>query len=146
MRPAQNAGPFAYATRAGLSLLACASAGLILAYPAWATAADPTHLSVVELFQSQGCSSCPPANANVIALSDRPDILTLSFDVTYWDHLGWRDTFGSPAFTKRQWAYAHAFRRREVATPEVVVNGRGDVVGDRRNAIEALIQRFADAK
>ncbi|MEN3177307.1 DUF1223 domain-containing protein [Gluconobacter sp. OJA] len=91
-----------------------------------AMAADPDHPTVVELFQSQGCSSCPPANANLLALSDRPDLLTLSWEVTYWDDLGWKDTFSAPAFTARQWDYAHAFHRREVFTPEIVVNGRAD--------------------
>src|SRR5271154_6301358 len=80
------------------------------------TAADRDHPTVVELFQSQGCSSCPPANANLVALSDRPDLLTLSFGVTYWDQLGWKDTFASPKYTARQWDYAHAFHRAEVYT------------------------------
>ena len=61
-----------------------------------ASAADRDHPTVVELFQSQGCSSCPPANANVMALADRPDVLALSFQVTYWDQLGWKDTFAKP--------------------------------------------------
>ena len=69
------------------------------------------NLTVVELFQSQGCAACLPADANVIALADRPDLLTLSFGVTYWDHLGWRDTFASEQYTNRQWDYARAFRR-----------------------------------
>jgi hypothetical protein len=99
--------------------------------------------TVVELFQSQGCSSCPPANANVMALSDRPDLLTLSFGVTYWDQLGWKDTFASPQFTARQWDYAHAFHRAEVFTPEVVVNGHADVVGVDRGELEELIARQA---
>ena len=60
-----------------------------------AHAADPTNPTVVELFQSQGCSSCPPANANLNALSERPDVLALSFAVTYWDRLGWKDTFAN---------------------------------------------------
>ena len=106
-------------------------------------AADRAHPTVVELFQSQGCSSCPPANANVIALSDRPDLLTLSFEVTYWDDLGWKDTFGSPLYTARQWDYAHGFRRAQVFTPQVVVNGRADVVGTDRGELEALIAREA---
>ena len=109
--------------------------------PGAALAADAAHPTVVELFQSQGCSSCPPANANVMALSDRPDLLTLSWQVTYWDQLGWKDTFASPLYTARQWDYAHAFHRSEVATPEVVVNGRADVVGQDRQALEALIRR-----
>jgi hypothetical protein len=95
----------------------------------------------VELFQSQGCSSCPPANANAIALSNRPDLLVLSFGVTYWDQLGWKDTFASPQYTRRQWDYAHALRHTDVWTPQVVVNGRADVVGVRREELEALIRR-----
>ena len=108
-----------------------------------ASAAIVKPLTVVELFQSQGCSDCPPANANVMALSDRPDLLTLSFGVTYWDQLGWKDTFASPQYTARQWDYAHAFRRQEVFTPEVVVNGSADVVGRNRAELEALIGRAA---
>lgn len=65
--------------------------------------AQGQNLTVVELFQSQGCASCPPADTNVIALSDRPDLLTLSFGVTYWDHQGWKDTFASEQYTNRQW-------------------------------------------
>lgn len=106
-----------------------------------ALAADSSHPTVVELFQSQGCSSCPPANANAMALSDRPDLLVLSFGVTYWDQLGWKDTFASPRFTQRQWDYAHALHHTQVWTPQVVVNGRADVVGVRRGELEALIRR-----
>ena len=103
------------------------------------------QLTVVELFQSQDCSDCPPANANMLALSDRPDLLTLSFGVTYWDQLGWKDTFASPQFTARQWDYARAFSRNEVFTPEVVVNGRADVVGANRAELDALIDRESTA-
>jgi hypothetical protein len=76
-----------------------------------------------------------------LAIADRPDILALSWQVTYWDQLGWKDTFGKAAFTARQWDYAHAFHRVEVGTPEVVVNGRDDVVGARRGELEDLIRR-----
>jgi hypothetical protein len=106
-----------------------------------AVAADAMHPAVVELFQSQGCSSCPPANANVLSLADRPDLLVLSWQVTYWDNLGWKDTFGKPEFTARQWDYAHALHRWEVGTPQVVVNGRADVVGSRRDELVALITK-----
>ena len=119
---------------------ALASLAGLVAVPE-ARAADAAHPAVVELFQSQGCSSCPPANARVMALADRPDVLALSWQVTYWDQLGWRDTFGSPAFTARQWGYAHAWKRAQVATPEVVVNGRADAIGSRRGEVEALIAR-----
>ena len=115
-------------------VLAMTSAGL-------ANAADAAHPTVVELFQSQGCSSCPPANANVMALGDRPDLLTLSFGVTYWDQLGWKDTFASPKFTARQWDYARGLHHDGVGTPQVVVNGRADVVGQDRGQLEALIRQ-----
>jgi hypothetical protein len=104
-------------------------------------AADADHPVVVELFQSQGCSSCPPANTNVNALSERPDVLALSFAVTYWDALGWKDTFAKAQFTSRQWEYAHALRHESVFTPQVVVNGRVDGVGTERSEIEALTHR-----
>lgn len=104
-----------------------------------ALAADAAHPTVIELYQSQGCSSCPPANANVLALSSRPDVLALSFQVTYWDNLGWKDTFAAPQNTARQWDYAHAFRHDQVWTPQVIVNGRTDVVGTRHGEIERAI-------
>jgi hypothetical protein len=106
-----------------------------------AHAADPVHPTVVELFQSQGCSSCPPANANVNALSQRGDVLALSFAVTYWDRLGWKDTFAKPQFTERQWQYARAMREQDVYTPQVVVNGRVAGVGAEAGEIEGLISR-----
>ena len=67
-----------------------------------ALAADAAHPTVIELFQSQGCSSCPPANASLIQFSQRSDVLALNFAVTYWDRLGWKDTFATPQYTQRQ--------------------------------------------
>jgi hypothetical protein len=98
---------------------------------------------VVELFQSQGCSSCPPANANLNALADRPDVLALSFGVTYWDYLGWKDTFAKKQFTDRQWDYARARRRGEVWTPQVYVDGRSDIVGVDRAELDAAVKDAA---
>ncbi len=98
-------------------------------------------LAVVELFQSQGCSSCPPANANVNALSERPGVLALSFAVTYWDHLGWRDTFAKQAFTARQYDYSRGLRHSNVYTPQVVLNGREDLTGINRGDLEAAVAR-----
>lgn len=117
-------------------------AGLLAILPPGspARAADAAHPTVIELFQSQGCSSCPPANANVLALADRPDLLTLSWQVTYWDSLGWKDTFGDPAFTRRQYEYAAALGHDGVFTPDVVVNGRSDVVGSNRDELAALVR------
>lgn len=91
--------------------------------------ADAALLTVIELFQSQGCSSCPPANANVNALADRPGVLALSFAVTYWDQLGWKDRFAQPAFTQRQRDYATSGQSDGVYTPQVVINGSRAVVG-----------------
>ena len=112
-----------------------------------ARAGDPRRLTVVELFTSQGCSSCPPANANLIELSKRPDVLTLSFSVTYWDRLGWKDTFGRPEFTDRQVTYEAPLGRDGPFTPQMVVNGRADAVGNRISEVERIIaeQRGGDA-
>jgi hypothetical protein len=104
-------------------------------------AADASHPTVVELFQSQGCSSCPPANANVNALAVRPDVLALYYAVTYWDGLGWKDVFAQPAFTARQWDYARALGNAQVWTPQVIVNGRATVVGSQRAALDTLIAK-----
>jgi hypothetical protein len=114
-----------------ISLAALAVAGPL--------SAQPRGLTVVELFTSQGCSSCPPANANVMALSSRPDVLALSFNVTYWDQLGWKDTFAQPAYTQRQVDYERGLNREGPFTPQVVVDGRRDVVGNVRSEIEELI-------
>ena len=101
-----------------------------------ATARAPV---LVELFQSQGCSSCPPANAAVNAIVDRPDVVALSFAVTYWDRLGWKDTFAKPQFTARQWEYAHANGRPQVATPQVWVNGATTIVGSNPRQLAQTI-------
>ena len=104
-------------------LLAAAAAAL----------AGPVHAAatqqVIELYQSQGCSSCPPANAVLNSLADRKDLITLSFAVTYWDYLGWKDSFAQPAFTERQKDYMTAYKRPNVSTPQMVINGRGFIVG-----------------
>ncbi|MFL6765046.1 MAG: DUF1223 domain-containing protein [Sphingomicrobium sp.] len=96
---------------------------------------------VLEEFQSQGCSSCPPANANVNALADRPEVLALSYAVTYWDQLGWKDTFDRSAFTQRQWDYAHHAGRGNVATPQVIVNGTSAIVGSDRAELLQILAR-----
>ena len=109
--------------------------GLALSLSAGATA-QPKPLTVVELFTSQGCSSCPPANANLAILAGRPDMLALSFGVTYWDDLGWKDTFASKAYTDRQWEYAHGLKHPNIFTPQIVINGRKDVVGTTLGEID----------
>lgn len=79
---------------------------------------------VVELFTSQGCSSCPPADAMMARLAQQPDVLPLSFHVDYWDYLGWPDSFARPEFTRRQLAYARAAGERSVYTPQLIVDGQ----------------------
>ena len=79
---------------------------------------------MVELFTSQGCSSCPPADALLVDLARQPDIVALSLPVNYWDYLGWKDTLAHVAFTERQKAYAHARSDRQVFTPQMIVNGK----------------------
>jgi hypothetical protein len=123
--------------------LGVVSAGLavLAAPPSDALAADAAHPTVVELFQSQGCSSCPPAAANVAAIGDRADVLALSFAVDYWDRLGWKDTFSKPAWTARQYAYARAMGRDGVYTPQVVVNGRVEGDGLDPAGLAGLLSR-----
>jgi hypothetical protein len=104
--------------------------------PAIATAAQPV---VLELFQSQGCSSCPPALAVLNEVANRPDVLALNFAVTYWDQLGWKDSFAQPAFTARQWDYARAGGRGNVQTPQLIVDGRQAILGSRKNEVDAAI-------
>jgi hypothetical protein len=96
---------------------------------------------VVELFTSEGCSSCPPADALLAELASRPGVLALSFHVDYWDRLGWRDPFSSPAATERQQRYAELLRLATVYTPQMVVDGRWQAVGSDH----AEVQRALDA-
>jgi hypothetical protein len=95
--------------------------------------------AVVELFTSQGCSSCPPADALMVELAKRPELVTLTFPVDYWDYLGWKDTLAHPAFTARQRAYAHRRSDRQVYTPQAIVNGTKPCVGSDQAQIESLI-------
>ena len=107
--------------------------------------ADPPR-AVVELFTSQGCSSCPPADAVLADLARQKDIVALSFPVNYWDYLGWKDTLAHAAFTERQKAYAHARSDRQVFTPQMIVNGRKSCVGSDRAQIEKSIQAASDGR
>ena len=106
--------------------------------------------AVVELFTSQGCSSCPPADALLNKLAEMPGVLTLSFSIDYWDYLGWRDTLGTPANSERQREYARARGDGRVYTPQVVVDGLLHVNGaDERlvlDAIDAAKVRLRDVR
>jgi hypothetical protein len=121
-------------------MLASAAALLLSGCNQPARAADPARPIVIELFQSQGCSSCPPANANLNAIADRPDVIALSFAVTYWDDLGWKDTFARDAYTQRQWDYAHGLHHGNVFTPQMVVNGARDLVGVNPGDVSAALK------
>jgi hypothetical protein len=101
--------------------------------------ADPPR-AVVELFTSQGCSSCPPADEILVEYSRRPDIVALSLPVNYWDYLGWKDTLAHVAFTERQKAYAHSRSDRQVFTPQMIVNGKKSSIGSDRAQIEKATQ------
>ena len=106
--------------RAALPLL------MLLATPAVAQDVNGTATTpavVYELFTSQGCSSCPPANKQIARVADKGEHLALSYGVTYWDYLGWKDTFASPEFTDRQHAYVSALGGRNAYTPQIVRNG-----------------------
>jgi len=105
---------------------------------ALAPASAAAQTAVVELFTSQGCSSCPPADALLARLAERPEVLALSFHVDYWDYLGWRDPYADPAFAERQRAYARALKDR-VYTPQAIVNGAASLVGSRESQLRAAI-------
>jgi hypothetical protein len=100
--------------------------------------ADPR--AVVELFTSQGCSSCPPADKVIGELSKDPNVIALSMPIDYWDYLGWKDTLADSRFSARQKAYSHVRGDRDVYTPQAVVNGAAQVIGSDRSSIENAIK------
>lgn len=108
-------------------------------WPAGGAATEPV---VVELFTSQGCSSCPPADRLLGELARRDDVLPLSFHVTYWDRLGWGDTFGLELSDRRQAAYSASLGLRGLYTPQMVVGGRIDVLGSAGGRVRAAIELF----
>lgn len=120
-------------TGSALSERASASA------PRAAPTPTPAAPVLVELYQSEGCSSCPPAEAWLNSIADRPNIIPLAFEVTYWDYLGWKDKFASPAFTQRQRDFAARSADHEVATPQFWINGQRSVTGANPRAVEAAI-------
>ena len=98
---------------------------------------------VVELFTSQGCASCPPADALLTGLAEREDVVALAYHVDYWDYIGWRDTFGHEAFSDRQRAYAKSWGSSRIYTPQMVVNGEKPVVGSRRGEVQTAVAAAA---
>ncbi len=105
--------------------------------------ADPR--AVVELFTSQGCSSCPPADRIIGELAKDPDVIALSLPIDYWDYLGWKDTLADSRFSARQKAYSHVRGDRDVYTPQVIVNGSKHVIGSDRARIEGAISETEKA-
>ena len=127
--------------RAGVTLLALSAAGQAAAQ----TVADVGAV-VVELYTSQGCSSCPPADELLRQLAANPDVIALSMHVDYWDYLGWKDKFAQAAFTDRQKAYARAAGDRMIYTPQMVVGGTDRIVGSDAGAVAATISAHSGQK
>lgn len=117
---------------------------LIAGWIALAGAAHAAETVVVELFTSQGCSSCPPADRILGELAQEENVIALGFHVDYWDYLGWKDEFASAEHTERQRAYARAMGERAVYTPQMVVGGIDHVVGSRGMKVAKLIQKHAE--
>jgi hypothetical protein len=103
--------------------------------------ADDARPVVVELFTSQGCSSCPPADRLLGKLKDRPGVIALSLHVDYWDYIGWQDPYGKARHTDRQQAYKRRLGLDYVYTPQIVVDGRLQAVGSQRQAVLDRIER-----
>ncbi|HEY4943754.1 MAG TPA: DUF1223 domain-containing protein [Rhizomicrobium sp.] len=104
-----------------------------------ASAGGATRPIVVELYTSQGCSSCPPADALLGRLAQRPGVIAITLPITYWDMLGWKDTLATETNTRRQKSYATAMGHGGVYTPQIVIDGVQDVVGSRAANVEAAI-------
>ncbi len=99
---------------------------------------------VVELFTSQGCSSCPPADSLLGKLAERHDVLPLAFHVDYWDYIGWKDPFASKISTERQYSYGHALGLNMVYTPQMVIGGTHDAVGSDESSVSRAIAADAN--
>lgn len=130
--------------RAAIALMAMGLAAVATGAEAeTGTAKKP--LGVVELFTSQGCSSCPPADALFSELVAKGEVVALAYHVDYWDYLGWRDTLSRPENAQRQRDYARAFGIRSVYTPQAVINGRVHVNGAKRAAIAGTLETLANS-
>lgn len=132
--------------RRSVLVVLCAVAALLLspqrarAQAAAVDGAEARGPILLELFTSQGCSACPPADNLLAALGGRAGLLVLSFHVSYWDHMGWSDPFAIPASVRRQRGYARAMRSRSIYTPQIVVQGSATAVGSDEGRIERLIR------
>ncbi|HLH49428.1 MAG TPA: DUF1223 domain-containing protein [Roseiarcus sp.] len=117
------------------AVAALAVAGMVVSSTLGLAAEASPVKAVVELFTSQGCSSCPPADRILAELARDPDTLAISLPVDYWDYIGWKDTLAEPVYTARQRAYARTSGRGEVYTPQAIINGVADAVGSDRAQI-----------
>jgi hypothetical protein len=122
-----------------IALPAVAAIALLLAAPAHAGELRVNPKAVVELFTSQGCSSCPKADAMFTELNKRGDLIALAWHVDYWDYIGWPDTFADPANSDRQRAYAQSWGSSRIYTPQMIVNGAKGVVGSREKDVSGAI-------
>ena len=126
-----------------ISLMAVLASALMLAVPAQAGDVRVNPKAVVELFTSQGCSSCPKADALFSQLGKRGDLIALAWHVDYWDYIGWPDTFAKPDNSNRQRAYAQAWGSSRIYTPQLIVNGAKGVVGSRDKEVTGAIDEAA---
>ena len=122
-----------------ISILPAAAAALMFVGPAGAAEVRDHPKAVLELFTSQGCSSCPQADARFGELGKQGDLITLAYHVDYWDYIGWTDTFGSKDNTARQKAYAQSWGKQMIYTPQLVVNGAKGVVASREKDVTAAL-------
>jgi hypothetical protein len=127
--------PFAFGLVAAILVSATALAG----------DSKTIHPVVVELFTSQGCNDCPPADRLLADIAQRRDVIAITYPITYWDMLGWKDTLATEANTERQRAYARAMNHSGIYTPQMIVDGTEDVIGSRRDKVLAAIARRAAA-
>jgi hypothetical protein len=118
------------------------AAAILLSFGAISPAVCQTApaITVLELFTSQGCSSCPAADALFKSYLERPDLMALSYSVDYWDYLGWKDTLANPKFSERQRGYGKSLNNGQIYTPQMVINGTRHVVGSSRSDIDASVK------
>lgn len=133
------------ASRYGMSALAGAAVAIGAMGLVEAQEASRAPRGVVELFTSQGCSSCPPADLILSDMVEKGDVIALAYHVDYWDYLGWKDTFATADNTARQYEYMKAFKAQSVYTPQAVINGRKHVNGANRREIDGALEGFARA-
>jgi len=121
------------------SILCGVSLSLALIAPALAGEIKLAPKAVLELFTSQGCKSCPKADAMLDEMGKRPDVVTLAYHVDYWDYVGWEDTFGTKENSDHQRDYAESWGSSRIFTPQLVVNGKGGLNGSKRDVVNGAL-------